>query len=60
MDWEPTCTNPITGTSVPKNQSQPINSHGLVLRFRQARTEMPVKIKADSTSHVREMVTGSG
>ena len=28
MDCEPTCTRPMVGTSVPKNQNQPTGKYG--------------------------------
>ena len=36
----------MTGTSVPKNQSQPISNHGLRLRSRQAAAEMRINTAA--------------
>ncbi len=40
MAWLPTCTSPITGTSVPRNHSQPIRKYGRLVRQRQPTTEI--------------------
>src|SRR5579859_6150334 len=48
--WPPTCTNPITGTRVPRNHNQPISKWGLLLRVRQANQEMEIsKANAEVT-----------
>ncbi len=44
----PTCTMPITGTSIPANQSQPTVSHGMRSRCRKVKTVMAMTMSAQT------------
>ena len=50
----------MTGTSVPKNQSQPASNQGLRLRSSQAAAEMRIKTAAAVAARGQAMCLDSG
>src|ERR1700736_5133780 len=60
IDWIPTCTIPITGTSVPTNQNHPTKTHGSVLRARYAATDTPNTRSAQMSASDGEIRVGNG
>ena len=49
MDCPPTCTKPMTGTKVTRNQNQPVTKKGWRRRSDQMSTENPANPAAAST-----------